>query len=91
MVMAEREQNEGSAAFSPHASRKPGTTSHQQEYVVSSLPNVGPVLAKELLKQFGTIKGVVNAPPDELQKVEGVGEKKAKTISDFVNAKHETP
>jgi len=89
MIIAEREQNEGSAAFSPHASRKPASPSAQQEYVVSALPAVGPVLAKELLKTFGTIKGVANASADELQKVEGLGEKKAKTIFDFVNKTHD--
>jgi Fanconi anemia group M protein len=89
MIIAEREQNEGTAAFSPHASRKPASPSAQQEYVVSALPAVGPVLAKELLKTFGTIKGVANASADELQKVEGLGEKKAKTIFDFVNKTHD--
>lgn len=89
MIIAEREQNEGTAAFSPHASRKPACVSAQQEYVVSALPAVGPVLAKELLKTFGSIRGVANASDEQLRAIEGVGEKKAKTIFDFVNKTHE--
>ena len=83
-TLAQREQTETNGEFSPHASRKPITPAQQQEYIVSALPNVGPVLAKELLKKFGSVKGVMNASTEELKAVEGIGEKKAKTLFDFM-------
>jgi Fanconi anemia group M protein len=46
------------------------------------LPNVGLNLAKELLKHFKSVKNVVNASEEELKKVDGVGDKKAKAIKD---------
>ncbi len=45
-------------------------------------------LAKELLKCFGTVQGVINAPAEALLKVKGVGEKTAtffKIIAEIVS------
>ena len=90
MTLAQREQNENNASFSPHANRKPITMAQQQEYLVSALPGTGLVLAKELLKKFGSVKAVMNATPDELKAVEGVGDKKAATLHDFINKDYKT-
>ncbi len=49
-------------------------------YILSSLPQVGEKLARNLLKQFGSIENVAKANILELRKVEGIGEKKAKRI-----------
>ncbi|MBI4145359.1 DEAD/DEAH box helicase [Candidatus Woesearchaeota archaeon] len=80
--IAKREQSGEKRDFAPHADKKPMTLKESQEYVVSSLPNIGPNLAKELLKAFGSVKNVINASDEELKKVEGVGEKKAQGIKD---------
>jgi len=85
-AIAKREQDEDKTDFSPHTSKKPMSINEAQEYIISAFPNVGPQLAKELLKYFKTIKNFVNASEEELQKVEGVGDKKAKGIKD-VNEK----
>jgi len=79
-VIAKREQNETSKEFSLHANRKPLTIKEQQEYIISSLPGVGPTLAKPLLKKFKTIKRLINAKQDQLEKVEKIGPKKAQKI-----------
>jgi excinuclease ABC subunit C len=42
------------------------------------VPGVGPVLAKRLLREFGSVKGVMAAPPDEVARV--VGRKVADAI-----------
>jgi Fanconi anemia group M protein len=89
MTIASREQNEDGKEFSSHGNKKPASTEQQQEYVVSAIPSVGPVLGRQLLKTFGSVKGIVNAGKEELEKVEGVGEKKAKTIFDFVEKKYQ--
>jgi Fanconi anemia group M protein len=84
-TIAKREQEASGKDFNMHGERKPLTLKEQQEYIVSSLPSVGPGLAKELLKNFGSIKKIVNADEEELKKVEKVGEKIAKNIKDAVD------
>lgn len=49
-------------------------------YVLSSIPEVGEVLAKRLLQRFGSIRNIANASITQLMSVEGIGEKKANTI-----------
>lgn len=80
-VIAKREQEETGSQFSMHASKKPLTLKEQQEYIVSALPNVGPNLAKELLKNLGSIKNIINANEEELKKIDKVGDKIAKNIN----------
>jgi Fanconi anemia group M protein len=82
--IARREQEKGFEEFSLHV-KKPTNVKEQMEYLVSSIPSVGPALAKDLLNTFGSVKGVINASEEELKKVEGVGDKiasKIKEISD---------
>lgn len=87
--IAKREQeNNGSRDFSLHSNKKPLALEEQQEYIVSSLPNVGPTVAKELLRHFKTVKNIVNADIDDLQKVKKVGEKIAKGIKDVVEKEY---
>lgn len=87
-IIAGREQQGENRYFSPHASNKPMTIKNMQEYIVSSLPNIGPLLAKELLKRFGSVSEVFNAPEEKLRKIDKVGEKKAKGIRDIVDRKY---
>ncbi len=87
-IIAKREQDEGGKDFSMHADKKPLTLKEQQEYVVSCLPSVGPLLAKELLKQFNSVKDIMNANEKDLQKVEKIGKKIAKNIRDVVDSKY---
>ena len=84
-VIAKREQETAGKDFNLHGDRKPLTLKEQQEYIVSSLPNVGPGLAKELLKGLGSVKKIINSEEEELKKVEKVGEKIAKRIRDVVD------
>jgi ERCC4-type nuclease len=85
-IIAKREQDETGREFQPHASRKPMTLEEQQEYVVSSLPGVGINLAKPLLRKFKTIKKLINAKEEALQKVDKIGPQKAKQIREVVDS-----
>lgn len=68
---------------------RPGLTlPEQQRYIVESLPLVGPKTAKRLLKKFGSVKGVFNAPERELEKIEKIGPKKAKKIRKLIDSKY---
>ncbi len=79
-AICKREQEEkGSNTYSMHSS-KPSDIQTQREYIVGSFPGVGPNLAKDLLKTFGSIKNIVNASEEEWRKVDNVGETKAKDI-----------
>ncbi len=87
-IIAKREQDPDKKYFDPHSEKKPLTLKEQQEYIVSSLPNVGPVLAKDLLKYFGSVRNIMNASEERLTNVEKIGEKKAKAIRDVVDSEY---
>jgi DNA excision repair protein ERCC-4 len=57
-----------------------------QLFLVSSLPGIGPKLAHNLLKEFGTVRKVFAASKVELCKVEGVGRVKAERIVKFLDS-----
>jgi len=60
----------------------------QQQFVIESLPGIGPRTAKALLKKFGSIKKIFNATEKELMETENIGEKKAKIIKKLIEAKY---
>ena len=87
-IIAKREQDAGFRDVSMH-SGKPLSLKEKQEYIVSSFPGVGPALAKPLLKKFKTIKKIVNAKQEKLQKVEKIGPKKAADIKEVIEKEWE--
>ena len=89
-IIAKREQEEIGVSFNVHPEKKNLSIKEQQEYIVSSLPGVGVVLAKPLLKHFKSVKNVVNAEQKELEKVEKIGKKKAERIKDIVDRDYQT-
>ncbi len=60
----------------------------QQEYVVSAIPEIGPVVAKNLLKHFGTVAALMSASREELMVVELVGPKTADRIREVVGGEY---
>jgi len=86
-VMAKREQNK-SGEFSYHAS-KPRTMKEQQEFIVSSLPNIGVLNARKLLERFGSVKNLVNANKVELLEVDKIGDKIADRLLEMFEKKYE--
>lgn len=65
------------------------STNQEQEFLVGGLPKISSVLAKRLLKKFGTPEKVFTAKAEELQEVEGIGEKLAKKIRKLLTGKYE--
>ena len=59
---------------------RPKSFYKRQLFLLQGLPNVGPILAKALLLHFGNIRAVMSATEQQLTKVAGVGNKKAKEI-----------
>ena len=88
-IIARRELEEnGKIDFAMHTS-KPADIKYQQEYLVSSLPNVGTNLAKELLGKFKTVKNIINASEDELKEVHNLGDKKASSIKNVIETEYD--
>jgi len=85
-VMAKREQD-SSRDFSYHE-RKPRSMKEQQEFIISAFPGIGPLMARNLLNYFGSIKNVVNASKSELVVLEGIGEKTADKLVEMFEEKY---
>ena len=86
--IAVREQNGEKIPISIRTDKKPVTLMEQQLFIVESLPNIGPVNAKNLLKHFGSVSNVFNASESDLQEVEGIGKKTAKEIRKVMDSKY---
>jgi len=86
MRIAIREQMHERPEIQVRTTKKPLTLYEQQLYIVESLPNIGPVTAKKLLAEFGSVKNIINASESDLKSVEGIGDKIAKGIIGVVNS-----
>jgi len=87
LSIARREQSKGERRPRIRMERKPESLSREQEFIVAGLPLVDTVLARRLLKAFGTVEKVFLASEKELQDVEGIGRK----ISDRIRRVVSTP
>jgi len=85
-VIAKREQENVERRPSLHGKRSSMTLKQQQEYVVSSIPSVGPVIARNLLSHFGSVQDVMGATRDALMEVDGVGPKIADRIKEVIES-----
>ncbi|MFB6298622.1 MAG: DEAD/DEAH box helicase [Salinirussus sp.] len=83
-VVAEREQVTGGREVSVHGEKQSRTLAEQQEYVVAAIAEVGPVTARSLLAEFGSVEAVMTADEEALQAAEGVGEVTAGRIREVV-------
>ena len=83
--IAKREQTDERRPVSVHGKRSKMNPQELKEYVVSAIPDLGPVITKRLLTEFGSVRGVFNASLEALQEVEEVGPKTAKKIIEIVS------
>lgn len=86
-MLAIRERKEGREP-KVHGHKTARTLKEQQEYLVSAIPNVGPAVARNLLKHFGSIEKIMTATQEELQQVELVGPKIAERIRELVGGEY---
>jgi len=87
-ALARREQDEKETDFVLEKG-KLLVSDNEQEIIIASIPDVGPVLAKKLLQKFKTIKKIMTSSAEELKQIEGIGDKKAKRIIDIINKEYE--
>jgi Fanconi anemia group M protein len=84
-VLATREQETERREVSVHGEKQSKTLAEQQEYVVASVAEVGPVTARSLLSELGSVEAVMTADEEDLREAEGVGEVTAERIREVVS------
>ncbi len=84
-AIAKKEQEENERAVSLRGVKSKFTEMQQQEFLVEGLPMVGPKLAKELLKNFKTVRNVFNASAEELKNIKNLGDKKSEAIRKIID------
>jgi len=83
-VIAKREQVDSKKELNLHGSKTASKLPEQQEYVVSAISDIGPVVAKNLLRHFSSVERIMTASREELMAVELVGPKTADRIREVV-------
>ena len=85
--LAHREMREGREP-KVHGHKTARTLKEQQEYLISAISSVGPAVAKNLLKHFGSVEKIMTASSEQLQEVELVGPKIAQRIRELVGGEY---
>ena len=67
---------------------RPKRLKSKQLYILQGLPQVGPMLAKRLIKYFGSVSSVINATIQELTQVEGIGKVSAVKIREVLDSQY---
>jgi Fanconi anemia group M protein len=88
-VIATREQEQEDREVSVHGEKQSKTLAEQQEYVVASIAEVGPVTARTLLDHFGSVEAVMTADHESLQEVDGVGDVTADRIREVIESDYD--
>ncbi|MEA1907746.1 MAG: DEAD/DEAH box helicase [Euryarchaeota archaeon] len=88
IAIAKREQQDHGREVAMHGKRSAMMLPEQQEYIVSAISNIGPVVARNLLKHFGSVEAVMQASQEELKGVELVGPKTADRIREVVGGEY---
>jgi Fanconi anemia group M protein len=86
--IAIREQSGEKVNIQIRTDKKPVSLFEQQLFIIESLPNIGPVNAKNLLEHFGSVSNVINASESELTEVEGIGKITAQNIRKVVDSEY---
>ncbi len=87
-MIAEKEQDGRNGSFSPHGKRSRLSQDGAKEYLVSSVPGIGPAAARNLLQHFGSVEKVMIAPLEELMEVERVGARIAGRIRELAGGRY---
>jgi len=88
-TIATREQTDRDRRLTVHGQKASRTLREQQEYVVASIADIGPVTAQRLLAAFGSVEAVLTASAEELESVHGVGEVTAERIRRVVGSAYQ--
>lgn len=84
--IAKKEQEEEKRDVLFKNSKKSVSKSRIKQQIVAGLPGVSEVMSKRLLRHFKSVSGVFNASEEELMKVKGIGEMKAKALRKLIDS-----
>lgn len=79
-AFARREAGSERSERSRHSAKTARQTNDALLYILTAFPDVGPKAARELLREFGTLRRICSASKEELMGVKGIGEKTASAI-----------
>ena len=68
LIILAKQQLKPKTEISMH-SRIPKTIKEQKQYILEAFPSIGPKTAKKLLKEFGNLNKIFNAPEEDLKKI----------------------
>ncbi|KKK42646.1 hypothetical protein LCGC14_0718810 [marine sediment metagenome] len=78
--LAKKEQSQGNTTLKLRFDKAPIETSRLLEYLISGVPGVNTLRAKNLLKEFQTLQNIFLADIPDLTKIENIGKKIAQEI-----------
>ncbi|AKB34663.1 ATP-dependent RNA helicase, EIF-4A family [Methanosarcina siciliae C2J] len=87
-ILAKREQTENKNEINPHGKKSASSLAEQQEYLISSISNIGPKAARNLLLHFGSVEAIMRADIEELKKVKLIGPKTATRIREILESSY---
>ncbi|AKB20200.1 ATP-dependent RNA helicase, EIF-4A family [Methanosarcina sp. WWM596] len=87
-LLAKKEQTENKNEINPHGKKSASTLAEQQEYLISSISNIGPKAARNLLLHFGSVEAIMRANIEELKKVKLIGPKTAAKIREILESSY---
>lgn len=73
MLFAARQARTCATGALPRHGRRPRGKYARQLHILQGFPGIGPERARRLLARFGSIGAIVNAKPEELRSVAGIG------------------
>jgi len=80
MLFAARQAHTYAAGALPRHGWRPRGKYARQLYILQGFPNIGPERARRLLARFGSVEAIVNARPEALRAVTGVGKQVAENL-----------
>ncbi len=83
-----KKQDRAAAEYGLRHKPKELTLDQRQRFLVEGLPSVGETLARNLLRHFGSVRGVFDASEEELKKVAKIGDVKAAEIVRLVTTRY---
>lgn len=80
LIYAAQQLHRHDTHYTIRRGRRPKRRRRLQLFVLEGLPGIGYEKAQRLLDHFGSVQAVMNASSDDLQQVDGIGEKLAHSI-----------
>ncbi|NHJ05632.1 MAG: DEAD/DEAH box helicase [Candidatus Heimdallarchaeota archaeon] len=89
-VIAKREQQKSDNKPTIRTEKAPVDSAELQEFIVAGFPNINAVLAKRILKKFGSLENFFNTSVEDLQNIKGIGKKIAMEIKELIEKEYIT-